>query len=105
MRLAATFSLYICNPTEQRRVKYREPPYIDVVTRIQMSLITDLCVFEMFEPQPVARVLGFRLHCNEVFGGSFPDVRLWLGDYPCATPGAFVASKHAVLPLVLASWA
>ena len=30
-------------------------------------------VFEVFEPQPVARVLGFRLHCNEVFEGPFPD--------------------------------
>ena len=73
MQLAATFSLYICSPTEQRRVKYREPPYNDVVTRIQMFLITNRLFFEVFEPQPVARVLGFRLHCNEVFEGPFPD--------------------------------
>ena len=48
MQLAATSSLYICSPTEQRRVKYCEPPYIDVVTRIQMFLITNLCVLPRY---------------------------------------------------------
>ena len=98
MQLAATlFSIYFCIPAEQRRMKVCKPIVVNEVTRIQTFLITNQLLFEVFEPQPVARVLGFRLHCNEVFGGSFPDVRLWLGDYPCATPGAFEASRHVVL--------